>query len=147
MLEETLEVGPFTPQEIEEVCEKLKSQGVVFEMIVDEATEQSEMKNDYDNVAEKLGWRTKSFIGQIFYLKMKQVDFDRNKEMLSAYGMATTPIENPKELDADLTEVHNEAVNHEELKRLSARSILAVFLILIFCIFVITWRIQHGSDF
>ena len=133
MIEDTLEVGPFTPQEIDEVCEKLKSQGVAFEIIKDEATEKEEMKNDYDNVANKLGWRTHGYIGQVFYLRMKVQDFDRNKEMLSSFGMATTHKENPPELNADITETHNEAVDHNQLKRLSARSLLLLWAVLIIC--------------
>jgi len=136
MLEENLEVGPFTPQEIEEVCEKLKSQGIAFEMIKDEAAEKIGMKNDYENVAEKTEWRTNTYLGQVFYLRMKQTDFDRNKELLSGFGMATTHIENPKELEVDSREIfdtHVEAVEHDNLKRLAARSLAVLLLILIIC--------------
>ncbi len=140
MTEESLEVGPFTPQEIEDVCEKLKSQGVAFEMIKDEAAEESEMKNDYDNVAEKLGWRTRGYIGQVFYLRMKQADFDRNRAMLASYGMATTHIEDPKELKADISETHAEAVDHDQLKRISARSLLGLGIVLIICFIYIALK-------
>jgi hypothetical protein len=140
MIEDTLEVGPFTPQEFEEVCEKLKSQGVAFEMIKDEATEKAEMKNDYDNVANKLGWRTHGYIGQVFYLRMKIADFDRNKQMLSAFGMATTHQENPAELNADISETHTEAVGQEELKRISARSILFLGIIFVLCFLYVLWK-------
>jgi hypothetical protein len=140
MIEETLEVGPFTPQEVDEVCEKLKSQGVAFELVKDEATEKAEMKNDYENVATKVEWRTHTYLGQVFYLRMKIVDFDRNKEMLSAFGMATTHKESPAELEADITEVHAEAVDHEELKRISARSLVILFVVLILCFTYIALR-------
>ncbi len=133
MIEEMLEVGPFTPQEIEEVCEKLKSQGVAFEMIKDEETEKAEMKNDYENVATKVEWRTHAYLGQVFYLRLKVQDFDRNKEMLSSYGMATTHKEDPKELDADLSETHAEAVDQDQLKRITARSLLLLLIVIVLC--------------
>ena len=140
MIEETREVGPFTPNEIDEVCEKLKSPGVAFEMIKDEATEKSEMKNDYDNVANKVEWRTHTYLGQVFYLRMKIQDFDRNKEMLSSFGMATTHQENPNELEADISEVHAEAADQDQLKRISARSLLLVLIVIILCTTYIALR-------
>jgi len=140
MIEETLEVGPFTPQEVDEVCEKLKSQGTPFELVKDEATEQAEMKNDYDNVATKVEWRTHTYLGQVFYLRMKIGDFDRNKEMLSSFGMATTHKESPSELEADISEVHAEAADHEQLKRISARSLVILFVVLILCFTYIALR-------
>ena len=38
--------------------------------------------------------------------------------------MAVTHDENPKELEADLTQVHEDAVEQERLKRMTARALL-----------------------
>jgi hypothetical protein len=140
MIESTLEVGPLTPQELEDVCEKLKSQGITFEVLKDEESEKSEMTNDYDNVASKVGWRTHGYLGQIFYLRLNQSDFLKNQSLFSELGLATTPKENPEELDADITQVHKDAQEQEDLKRMSARSLAFLWITIWFCLmyFVVT---------
>lgn len=124
MIEDTLEVGPFTPQEIEEVCEKLKSQGAVFEVLKDEDAEKSEMKNDYVNVVMKAEYRLEPYLGQVFYLRLKRLDFDRNHLLFQEYGMATTHDENPKELEADISDVIEDAKEQRSLQRLAARALV-----------------------
>lgn len=117
MIEQTLEVGPFTPQETEELVEKLKAQHVSFELLKDEETEKAEMKNDYANLVNKVELRTESYLGQVFYLKMNQSDFTKMKSLFSEYGMATTPKENPDELNADIQEVHRDSLEQKKFQR------------------------------
>lgn len=128
MIENTLEVGPFTPQEIEEVCEKLKSQGVSFEILKDEAAEKAEMKSDYVNVVNKTEFRLEPYLGQVFYLRLKQEDFNNNKSLFAELGMATNPIENPKELDADITEVAKDAKEQKRLQAMLAAALVTLIL-------------------
>ncbi len=132
MIENTLEVGPFTPQELEEVCEKLKSQGAGFEVLKDTEKEKSEMKNDYDNVANKVGWRTETYLGQVFFLRLNQADFLKNKDLFSQFGMATEPQENPSELSSDMVSTHEAAVEEKQLKRLSSRALAILWVSLWF---------------
>jgi hypothetical protein len=136
MIENNLEVGPLTPQELEDVCEKLKLQGVSFEILKDEDREKSEMKNDYDNVANKVGWRTETYLGQIFYLRLKLEDFKRQSELFSHLGLATTPKENPEELNADLSQVHQDAEEQTQLKRISSRAVAILWACLWFSLIV-----------
>lgn len=128
MLEDTLEVGPFTPQETEEVCEKLKSQGVSFEILKDEETEKSEMKSDYVNVVNKTEFRLEPYLGQVFYLRLKLEDFNKHKSLFENYGMATNPSEDPNELRADITEVVQDAKEQRRLQSLLAAAIVALVL-------------------
>lgn len=134
MIESTLEVGPLTPQELEEVCEKLKSQGTDFEVLKDEDTEKSEMKDDYDNVANKVGWRTETYLGQIFYLRLKQTDFRKHRKLFSRLGLATTPKENPEELKGEISDVHEAAKEEKALKRMSSRALAILWVSLWFCL-------------
>ncbi len=126
MLENTLEVGPFTPQELEHVCDSLKSLGVGFEILKDEETEKAQMQNDYSNLVKKAEYRLETYLGQIFYLKIKQLDFDQNKNLFESYGMATHPSENPQELEGDLMEVYEENQEQRRLQRILAVSLLAL---------------------
>lgn len=125
MIEQTLEVGPFTPQETDLLCEKLKALGVSFELLKDEETEKAEMKNDYANLVKKTELRLETYLGQVFYLKMTQADFKKNRVLFSDFGVATTtPQENPEELNADMKEVVAEAKDQRKLQQLLAVSVL-----------------------
>jgi hypothetical protein len=128
MIENNLEVGPFTPQEIEEICEKLKSRGVSFELLKDEASEKSEMKSDYLNVVNKAEFRLEPYLGQVFYLRLSLEDFNKHKPLFQEYGMATNPIENPKELDADITEVVRDSKEQKRLQGLLAGALIVLAL-------------------
>lgn len=132
MLESTLEVGPLTPQELENVCEQLKSQGVRFEILKDADQEKLEMKEDYLNVANKANWRTETYLGQIFFLRLQQTDFQHNKALFSELGLATSPQENPAELNADISQVHEAAKEERQLKRISARALAILWVSLWF---------------
>lgn len=123
----TIEVGPFTPQELDEVVEMLKSQGAAFEILKDEETEKLQMTNDYANVVKKAEYRLETYLGQIFYVRVTQDDFDKYKNHFAKYGMATTHTENPAELDGDTKEVSIQAKEKKKLQGLLAGSI--VFLI------------------
>lgn len=128
----TIEVGPFTPQELEQVVEMLQSQRAAFEILKDEETEKLQMKNDYANVVKKAEYRLETYLGQIFYIRITQDDFDKYKNFLAKFGMATTHVENPPELQGDTSEVSFQAKEKKKLQGVLAGSI--VFLI--FCIFV-----------
>ncbi|PIS10268.1 MAG: hypothetical protein COT73_10345 [Bdellovibrio sp. CG10_big_fil_rev_8_21_14_0_10_47_8] len=139
MKELFLEVGPFTPQELDEVCEELKSRGVSFEIIKDEETEIAAMRNDPSVIVNRLEFRTETYLGQIFYLKLNQNDFETQKSLFTPYGMATVPQENPIELQQpDVEEVHKLALDQKKLQALLARSL--VFLL-------ITWLLWQAIQY
>ena len=123
----TNEVGPFTPQEIDEVAQKLKAQGAAFEIMKDEESEKAQMKNDFGNVVKKAEYRLETYLGQVFYVRVTHEDFDKNKNYFAKFGMATTHVENPSELDGDTTGVAIEAKEKKKLQALLAGSI--VFLL------------------
>lgn len=128
MIESNLEVGPFTPQELDHVCEKLKSQNINFEVLKDEETEKAEMKNDFANLVKKTEFRVETYLGQVFYLRLNQSDFQKMSSLFAEYGMATAPKENPEELKADMGHVHEDAVTQRNLQSLLAWSVLAVLV-------------------
>lgn len=130
MIESHLEVGPFTPQELEEVCEALKSRGATFEILKDEQTEKQETRPDFANLVNKAEYRTEVYLGQIFYLRIGVAEFHRHEDLFQKYGMATTTKEAPSELEATgMDEVHEEAQTQKLFQSWVARGI--VFLILV----------------
>ena len=128
MIESNLEVGPFTPQELDHVCDQLKSQNISFEVLKDEATEKAEMKNDFANLVKKTEFRLETYLGQVFYLRLSQNDFQKMSSVFAEYGMATSPKENPEELKSDMAHVHEDAVSQRSLQSLLAWAVLAVLV-------------------
>lgn len=132
MIEQSLEVGPFTPQELDDVCDQLKAKNISFEVLKDEEAEKAEMRNDFANLVKKTEFRVETYLGQIFYLKMAQSDFQKMKPLFDSLGLATTPKENPEELKedikVDMEHVHEEAVAQKNLQSLLAWSIVALLI-------------------
>ena len=133
MIDSKMDVGPFTPQEFDEVCGKLTSIGVPFELLKDEETEKMEMASDYANLVNKVEYRTEAYLGQIFYLKLAVTDFEKNKALFAEYGMATAPKESPAELQAEgpaeVKEVHEEALAKKEVQRWVARLLVVTMIV------------------
>lgn len=128
MLENNLEVGPFTPQELDQVCQKLTAIKIPFEVLKDEATEKSEMKSDYANLVNKAEFRLETYLGQVFYLRLLQKDFTQTKEIFAEYGIATSPQENPPELNVDMSSVHRRSLEQKKLQALVAWAVFAVLM-------------------
>ena len=130
MIENSLEVGPLTPQELEEVCEKLRQQGVAFSILKDEEAEKSELRNDFANLVKKTEFRVETYLGQIFYLRLQVEDFKKQEKLFAEYGFATTPKENPEELDSvsgtELNQIHEQATEQRNLQKIVAWSIVIV---------------------
>lgn len=138
MLEADLEVGPFTPQEIDEVCTELKAKNIRFELLKDEATEKLETRADYANIVNKAEFRTETYLAQIFYVKLSQADFRKNSSLFERYGMATAPTENPSELNVDNMASVREASENKNRVRHWIAGTCALVLIL-----MIIWNIKE----
>lgn len=138
MVEADLEVGPFTPQEVDEVCTELKAKNIRFELLKDEATEKLETRADYANIVNKAEFRTETYLAQIFYIKLSQTDFRKNSSLFERYGMANAPSENPSELETDsIAYVREASENKNRLKHWVA-GVCALVLILL-----IIWNLKE----
>jgi hypothetical protein len=135
MKAQPLEVGPFTPQELDTICAKLKASAISFLILKDEETEKIELRDDYANLTNKAEFRTENYLGQIFYLQIAQTDFDKHKKMFSDLGMATTHKENPEELVADMSDVHQETLKQNELKRVAAWALVILAISVLLSVF------------
>ena len=138
MIEADLEVGPFTPQEIDEVCTELKAKNVRFELLKDDATEKLETRADYANIVNKAEVRTETYLAQIFYVKLSQADFRNNSSLFERYGMATAPAENPSELNVENMASVREASENKNRVRHWIAGTCALILIL-----MIIWNIKE----
>ena len=129
----SIDVGPFTPQELDHVCESLKGLGVEFEVLKDEETERLENRPDFMNVVNKVEFRTETYLAQIFYLRVAKEAFGKHKDIFAEYGMATASgeknNENPDELVTDMSVTHEKAVASARLRHWIAGALLVYVLL------------------
>jgi hypothetical protein len=125
----SVDVGPFTPQELDQVCEHLKKSGVAFEVLKDEETERLEMRPDFVNVVNKVEYRTETYLAQIYYLRLNRPDFEKRKNLFSRYGMGVANSDNPDELLTDMSGTHEKAKASARFRHVVAWVLLAQLLL------------------
>lgn len=96
-----VEIGPFTPQELEQVCNRLAEKNIPFQILKDEETEKLENKADFVNLVNKAEFRTETYLAQIYYLQISAQHAEAERALFAKYGMMITPHqESPVELDS-----------------------------------------------
>lgn len=86
-MNQTLEYGPYTPQEVERISEWLKNNQVEFTLSKDDETEKLAMMNDGQNIVSKAEFRTSVYLGQVFYVqvaKMSELQKQNFEKLFSA---------------------------------------------------------------
>ena len=71
-----MEYGPFTPQECEKAIVWLKDHQICFEVIKDQAAENEFRVNSGANIVKQAEFRTETFLAQLFYLEIPEIDAD-----------------------------------------------------------------------
>lgn len=106
MSENSVEIGPLTPQELDRICEILKRDKVSFEIFKDEETEKLETRDDFHNLVAKAEFRTESYLAQIYYLSLSPEMTKRYHHLWEKLGLASGLPDNaePEELKVDSAE-------------------------------------------
>lgn len=89
MSENSVEIGPLTPQELDRICEILKRDKVSFEIYKDEETEKIETRDDFHNLVAKAEFRTESYLAQIYYLSLGPDAAKRYRHLWEKLGLAS----------------------------------------------------------
>lgn len=89
MSQDSVEIGPLTPQELDRICEILKRDRVSFEIYKDEETEKLETKSDFHNLVTKAEFRTESYLAQIFYLSLSPEAVKRYSHLWEKLGLSS----------------------------------------------------------
>jgi hypothetical protein len=101
MSEDSVEIGPLTPQELDRICEVLKRDRVLFEIYKDEGTEKMETKSDFHNLVTKAEFRTESYLAQIYYLSLSPEAAKRYHHLWEKLGLASGIQETVETVEAD----------------------------------------------
>lgn len=135
-VEQQIEVGPFTPQELDKVCSELKKRQVAFEVLKDLAKEKEATMPDYQNLVLKAEYRTEVYLGQIFFLKLSREDFSKFSAIFEPFGfstvteMTTSELEHPQELQTqDMGIVHRKAVGQKKFQSFVAFALIVVVVV------------------
>jgi hypothetical protein len=133
-MNQALEYGPYTPQEIDRITDWLKTNQVTFELSKDQETEKLAMMNDGQNIVTRAEYRTSVYLGQIFYVQMasmtdlQKAEFDRLFSAKTEVASSSAPIRTD---EVDQKMLHDSLQSQIRKKRSWAAVLAGVMLILI----------------
>lgn len=84
-----MEYGPFTPQECKKAIVWLKDHQICFEVIKDQAAENEFRVNSGANIVKQAEFRTETFLAQLFYLEIPEIDAELATQLNSMFGVKT----------------------------------------------------------
>lgn len=99
-----MQYGPLTPQECEIAINWLRARDIHFEIVKDQAAENDFRANTGANIIKQAEFRTETFLAQIFYLDVSELEPKLEKELNLFFGVApeTLPLsmtEKPESID------------------------------------------------
>ncbi len=73
-MENLIQYGPYSPQEVERAAVWLKAENIFFEIIRNDQEAKEALMNDGQNVVNLADLRTGIYLAQIFYINLKSPD-------------------------------------------------------------------------
>ncbi|MGZ6447564.1 MAG: hypothetical protein ACXWRA_05990 [Pseudobdellovibrionaceae bacterium] len=140
MSEKTVQFGPFTPQELDNLVRELQVKNIPFEIQKDEEAEKNFKNNNFANIVNQVSYRNEQYLGQIFYITLAKRDLPLIEEYLMNLGFPIDLPEFPSELIND--EQDNFFVKaRAEKVNFTRRMIGWVFLIGALCLIFISYAL------
>ena len=84
-----MQYGPFTPQECEKAIDWLKENHIHFDVIKDQSAENDFRVNSGANIVKQAEFRTETFLAQLFYLEIPEINTDLAAQLNSMFGVKT----------------------------------------------------------
>lgn len=135
-MENIIQYGPYSPQEVDRITQWLKAHQLNFEIIRNDQEAKEALMNDGQNVVNLADLRTGIYLAQVFYINLKNCDETQKKKFEDLFCLkaeaypASIPInESGSETDSDDQKLaFDSQVNHQ--KKRSWATFLSVLLIL-----------------
>ncbi len=130
-----MKLGPFSPQELDEMAQLLIQKGVEFEVSFDEDEAQKDIQNSPENTLNLAEFRLKTYLAQHFYIDIEQEEFARFPGLYSELIHKTTktivgePIDATE--DSNVIDLHEDRILKEDsLRRKSIEKWVALFFLI-----------------
>lgn len=125
-----MQYGPFTPQEFEKAVNWLKSHNVSFEIIKDQEKENQFKLSSGENIIKQAEFRTETYLAQIFYIEINEIDKTLSKEFESLFSVE--PEVFPKSLDekSESIDLKPDIMKSSQNKRLWATLLIIIWVML-----------------
>lgn len=125
-----MEYGPFTPQECEKAIAWLKEHHIKFEVIKDQATENEFKVSSGANIVKQAEFRTETFLAQLFYLEIPEIDAEVAGQLNSMFGVKTETFPQSLTEKPDNIDLTSDILKSSQIKRLWAILLIAIWAIL-----------------
>lgn len=124
-----MQYGPFTPQECETVMVWLKKHNIRFDIIKDQSTEDEFRSSSGANIVKQAEFRTETFLAQLFYLEIPQLDEKLSAELNSMFGVSGESF--PKSLTEkpETTDLHEAILQSSRTKRFWATLLIVIWVL------------------
>lgn len=137
MTDKTVQFGPFTPQELDNLVRTLQLKNLPFEIQKEEDAEKRFKAIDFANIIKQVEFRTEQYLAQIFYITLARKDLPQVASQLQKLGFPTDLPEGTEELrTTDAEEVFVRA--RAEKKNFDRRLIALIMVVGLLCFLFIS---------
>ena len=115
----TLQYGPYSPQEVDRVSSWLKEQNIQFEILRNDQEARESLMNDGQNVVNLADLRTGVYLAQIFYISLKNASESQKVQFENKFTPQNESFSKQTAVDlvSDQTIVHSRSIRHQYKKR------------------------------
>lgn len=125
-----MEYGPFTPQECEKAIAWLNELHIKFEVIKDQAAENEFKASGGSNIVKQAEFRTETFLAQLFYLEIPEIDAELAARFNSMFGIKTEVFPPSLIVKPESTDLAADILKSSRIKRFWAILLIAIWAIL-----------------
>ncbi len=129
-MENSIQYGPYSPQEIERIATWLQTQKIQFEIIRDDQEAKEALMNDGQNVVNLADLRTGIYLAQVFYVNLSQMTDVQQRNFENLYCLKAEVFKSKSPLASnDDQQLADDSLKNQRKKR-SWAIFLSVVLII-----------------
>lgn len=125
-----MQYGPFTPQECEKAISWLKEHQINFEVIKDQAAENEFRVSSGSNLVKQAEFRTETFLAQLFYLEIPQINPELAAQLNSMFGVKAESFPQSMTEKPDTIDLSADILKSSRIKRFWAVILVAIWAVL-----------------
>ncbi len=129
-MENRIQYGPYSPQEVERISKWLKDNNIQFELIRNDQEAKEALMNDGQNVVSLAEFRTNVYLAQVFYVVLVASTESIRKQFERLFTLKDEVFpSSKKQVESDDQLVTNGNLKHQQKKRNWARVLSLLYIV------------------
>ncbi len=129
-MENRIQYGPYSPQEVERISVWLKENNVPFELVRNDQEAKEALMNDGQNVVSLAEFRTNVYLAQVFYVVLIGPTEIMQKKFEQLFTLKEEVFPSSKrEVEGEDQLVHEGNLKHQQKKRAWARVLSLLYIV------------------